>query len=108
MELVPLDQIPVSAFADQVNGSFAVVVPNGQAVELILTSVSQPRIPENRGGGDAYESFSLFFQGPGSSPLGQGRWVLRNHRLGCFELFIVPIGNAGGFFQYQAAFTRIR
>lgn len=108
MDLVPLDQIPFTAFAEQVGAAFVVALPGGDTMELNLTSVTGPRVSENPGNGRAYESFSVFFQGPGSQCLGQGMWVIRNHQLGSFELFIVPIGNEGGRFQYQAAFNRVR
>lgn len=108
MDLVPLDQIPFSAFAEQVGAVFGVVLPAGETVELNLTSVSGLQVLESPGKGGKYESFSVFFEGPGSVCLAQGTWVLRNERVGALELFMVPIGNEGGRFQYQAAFNRVR
>lgn len=108
MDLVPLDQIPFSAFAGEVGTVFDVALPGGDSVGLALTSVSGLQSSENPGNGKVYESFSIFFQGPGTQCLGQGTWTIRHQRLGSFELFIVPIGNMEGRFQYQAAFNRVR
>jgi hypothetical protein len=40
--------------------------------------------------------------------LPQGTYAFAHDDLGEFDLFIVPIGQAPGVFQYQAVFNRVR
>src|SRR3954468_22159688 len=54
------------------------------------------------------ESFSLVFHGPGDRMLPQGTYGFEHETMGAFVLFIVPIGQAPGVFQYQAVFNRVR
>jgi hypothetical protein len=54
------------------------------------------------------ESFMLLFHGPSDRMLPQGTYAFTHDELGRFDLFIVPIGQAPGVFQYQAVFNRAR
>ena len=50
------------------------------------------------------ERFSLFFYGPGNR-LPQGIYPVEHEAMGAFELFLVPVGQSEGGYQYEAVFN---
>jgi hypothetical protein len=107
---VPLEAIPMSAFASQLNAVFRVQEGGGTAVGLQLIEVqstpgfaSAGLVAED----SANEKFSLFFRGPLSRPLEQGSYGFEAPGIGRFAMFIVPIGSTETSHCYfEAIFNR--
>ena len=78
-----------------------VTVPfEGRTIELTVAAV------EILGPGfERTESFSVVFTGPLDAPLPQQMHPLGHPRLRDAEVFLVPIGPAGGKFRYEAIFN---
>jgi hypothetical protein len=70
-------------------------------VSLALVEASVLGI-EHEGG---RKPFSLIFNGPSSSPLEQGAYVMHNTNLGEESIFIVPLSDDGTVRQYQAIYN---
>lgn len=92
-----LDQLGIDDFAPHVGQRF---VAGGLEVELVSASALRGAAPEGRA------PFSLIFRGgAGQSSMRQGVVRLEHPALGALELFLVPIGPAGGAMQYEAIFN---
>jgi hypothetical protein len=100
---MPLEKLNFQIFESELNSTFNVVLSQSAVVPLTLIQASRADQPDSR-----YENFSLFFDGPADHPLPQRIYAFEHERLGQFDLFIVPIGNERGRFQYQAVFNRLR
>lgn len=98
-----LDQVTIDTFEPYVGTSFWADFPNGAKVELRLTQVARVMVSElarlNR------QPFSLFFSGPGSFLLKQHTYRLTHETLDPMEIFLVPVGQEGDGYQYEAVFT---
>ena len=103
MNEVSLEALTLERLAELVGTGFRVAVPGAEPVGLELASVTPPQAS-----GARYESFSLYFDGPGGRPLTQRTYPFEHERIGRFDLFIVPVGNERGRLQYQAVFNRLR
>lgn len=95
-----VSQIGLAGFAEQEGSVFQVMLANDQTFDLILESVE-----EKEKANDAFESFSLFFQGQKNAFLPQNTYVLKHEELGLNEIFLVPIGEKETVFEYQAVFN---
>jgi hypothetical protein len=84
-------------FAGRVRASFDL---SGEGIALTLVDVSERRVS------GSWETFSLTFDGPIDHPFGQGTYHLVDEELGPLELFLVPLGPAGGDARYESVFTR--
>jgi hypothetical protein len=108
MNLTPLDDLTFSRWSDAVHTPFLVRVPPAAEARLqLLHATPGPGSSTRDASSLCYECFSLLFQGPETPLLPQGIHLFEHEQLGCFELFIVPVGRSGGGFQYQAVFNRL-
>jgi hypothetical protein len=76
------------------DGSYPLLLDEAAPVKLRGAKPSQSRSP-----------FSLFFSGPGPQYLLQGTYRLGHPQMGDLEIFIVPVGELGDGYRYQAAFN---
>ena len=110
MNLLRPDQLTLETFSPCVQTKFRVVLDQNSFIELeladakALTSPGQGQTPAI---GPVQESFSLVFHGPDNRFLPQHIYTFEHDRVGRFDLFIVPIGQKPGFFEYQAIFNRL-
>ena len=110
MNLLTPDQLTLETFSPCVQTKFRVVLDQNSFVEVelatanALTSPGQDQTPAK---GAVQESFSLVFHGPDNRFLPQRIYTFEHDQLGRFDLFIVPIGQKPGFFEYQAIFNRL-
>ena len=94
-----LDRLTADDFAPLVGERFELLLPEGEPLELRLTSCDElGGAPEG-----ARRPFSLIFHGDRLVP--QQIWTLRHPQLGELELFIVPLGPEEGGMRYEAIFT---
>lgn len=115
MDNVPLEQLNLATFSEQLNTKFRIQLDPATRVELELTE-AKPEKGQGQGQGQAaspgsgpstsFESFSLVFNGPGDRLLPQRIYPFEHDAIGRFDLFIVPVGQSAGCFQYQAVFMR--
>ena len=89
-------------FAAQLNTKFRVQDNDGNAVDLVLSDVSELKTSPKQ------EQFSIVFRGPLEVFLGQGGRQFEHDQMGHFGLFIVPIGKDDNGFSYEAVFNRLR
>lgn len=104
---VSLADMPFATLAAQVHSRFVARDADEVAQSLELIEAG----PAPGGGGVAAEeggeTFSLLFRGDADRPLGQDTYAFEHARIGCFEMFIVPIGREdGGQCHYEAVFNR--
>jgi hypothetical protein len=99
---ISLETLSVERLRQFIGTDFRIRLPGAEPIDLELTAVTVDDKSESR-----YENFSLLFDGPGDRPLPQRIYPFEHERLGRFDLFIVPIANEGGRFQYQAVFNRL-
>jgi len=109
MNEVSLDQLSAGRFTELVRTRFNVSAEPGVGIILELVAVNFPRpggtesvSAESQG----MESFSLLFDGPADKPLRQQTYHFSHGQIGCFDLFIVPIGAEHDARQYEAVFNR--
>jgi hypothetical protein len=104
---VSLADIGFETLAAQVNSRFLVRDADGsvQALELAEAKLTSRngRFTDDL----VAESFSLFFRGDATRPLGQSTYAFEHSRIGRFEMFIVPVGREdwSGCY-YEAIFNR--
>ena len=98
-----LDQLTIDVFEPHVGTSFWAEFPNGAKVELRLTRAA--KVMESEAARLQRHPFSLFFEGPDSFLLKQHTYRVTHEELGAMELFLVPVGQGGGTYQYEAVFT---
>ena len=76
----------------------------GPDVTLRLAS-AEPARRDPSAGDAADRPFSLIFRGPAEPRLTQGMHDLEHPEHGFVGLFLVPVGDADGGFQYEAVFS---
>ncbi len=96
-----LEKLTYEALTAALDTLFKVHGRNGETVEMKLVEVSPLKKTAQT------ESFSLTFQAPIDSPLGQGNYPIEHLQLGPAELFIVPVKQEAGHLFYQAVFNRL-
>lgn len=89
-------------FAAQLNTKFRVQVDEANAIDLVLSEVSELKTSPRQ------EQFSIVFQGPLEAFLGQGGRQFEHEEMGDFSLFLVPIGQDENGYQYEAVFNRLK
>jgi hypothetical protein len=105
----PLETLTLAKFSAVVQTRFRVQTGPGSETTLELVQANPSDAPAGPAGKEARgESFMLLFHDPGDRMLPQGTYPFVHDELGAFDLFIVPIGQAPGVFQYQAVFNRVR
>ena len=98
-----LEQLTHQSFEPHVGSSFWAEFPNGAKVELRLSRVA--RVMESEAARLPRHPFSLYFDGPDSFKLVQNIYRVTHESLEPMDIFIVPVGQAPGVFQYEAVFT---
>jgi hypothetical protein len=105
----PLENLNLTKFSAVLQTQFRVQTGPGSETTLELVQANPSDTPARPTGKEARgESFMLLFHGPSDRMLPQGTYAFTHDELGRFDLFIVPIGQAPGVFQYQAVFNRAR
>jgi hypothetical protein len=104
MNCISLDAIASATFAELVGSNFSVQRREGTAIKLQLAAMSSPSSGQSAPRG--CENFSLIFDGPTDPALTQGTFRFEHERIGCFDLFIVPISAERDLRQYEAVFSR--
>jgi hypothetical protein len=109
MKDVSLDGVSVELWTELTNTVFQVADQKSQPIRLTLAKVVQGpnQLPSAAGKGTGLESFSLVFSGPSDRLLTQQTYKFEHDRLGCFDLFIVPIGRTSAGCEYEAVFNRL-
>lgn len=98
-----LDQLTIETFEPHVGSSFWVEFPNGAKVELRL--VRAAKVMESEAAELPRHPFSLYFLGPKSFLLKQHTYHVAHETLGAYDIFVVPIGETGEAYQYEAVFA---
>jgi Domain of unknown function (DUF6916) len=106
MKQTALEDLNLSVFTPLVNSKFFVCRDSGEPVELVLVE-AKPVLACGTQVDARTGSFSLIFHGPDTHFLPQQIHTFQHETLGWFSLFIVPIGEAQGIFEYQAVFNRL-
>jgi hypothetical protein len=100
-----IEEFTAGTLRPHVGSNFHVTLDDGQVLELTLEEVKvviekhvSPRM--NR------DSFSLFFVGPDNLYMPQSTYNVSHDTLGGpWPVFLVPVGQRGATFLYEAAFT---
>lgn len=96
-----VERLEKTAFAENVQTRFRVMLESPGPVELELTHIREiPSTPQQ-------EQFALVFSGPTETFLPQGTYQMEHERMGSFVIFIVPLGRNEQGFQYEAVFNRM-
>jgi hypothetical protein len=107
---VSLDRVSFATFKSTIGTEFIVVKdPSTPAIlKLIEAKLTPTTHPLALQGQDANnEKFSLMFCGPKQFSLTQDTHVFEHADIGCFEMFIVPVGSQdSSHTRYQAIFNR--
>ena len=98
-----LDQLTIETYEPHVGSSFWVEFPNGAKVELRL--VRAAKVMESEAAQLPRHPFSLYFLGPKSFLLKQHVYHVTHEKLEPIDIFVVPIGEQGDAYQYEAVFT---
>ncbi len=100
-----LNDVTIETFEPLVGTTFRVNIPDGLAVELKLTEVTK-RMEGVRSKKLKRQPFSLFFEGANTFFLQQHTFELTHPQFdGVLPMFLVPVGQEAGAFQYEAVFT---
>jgi hypothetical protein len=89
-------------FAPRLDTKFRVKIDETNAVDLVLTEVSELKTSPRQ------EQFAIVFRGPLEMFLGQGLRQFEHDEMGQFNLFLVPINKDDNGFYYEAVFNRLR
>ena len=99
-----MDELPtLPDFEARLNERFDVTLSDRTIYPLTL--VEAVALPRQHAPSLRREPFQLKFRGPGPGYLPQQIHALRNETLGLCSLFLVPIGQDGDGFLYQAVFN---
>jgi len=102
-----LDQLTLDAFEPVIGQKFEVTLPDSEIVNFELVDVEELPTGRRRRNAPALrrKPFSIFFNGPVLVP--QSMYPIRHEVLGAepVQIFIVPVGEADGGYEYEAVFT---
>ena len=99
-----MDELPeLKDFETCLNNQFAVELSDRSIYPLVLVEATP--LPRAHAVGQRNVPFQLKFHGPGPGYLPQQIHPLQHDRLGCFQLFLVPVGQDSDGFLYQAVFN---
>ena len=90
-------------FSKHVNTVFRLKLNEEATADLELVLVKG--YLTNPGDQEGMERFSVFFKGPGKPFLPQHTYALSHEGMGDIELFLVPVGQDGDGFRYEAVFN---
>ena len=96
-----LAEISATRMAEYVGTDFEVLDDPANVFCLKLTGVVEQAKTERS------EAFSLFFHGPLDRFMPQSIHRLRHLGLGELEIFLVPVAQGNGGFQYEAVFNHM-
>jgi len=97
-----MEMLKKEHFEPQVNQRFTIAWQDGQ-LEAMLAEVSGKGRPLSE---ELREPFSLIFEAPRESGLlNQGCYTVANDAMGGNTIFLVPVGENGDKYQYQAVFN---
>lgn len=91
-----------AAFARQLHTTFRLVVPGAVALPLELIEVSKQRESQR------FVSFAIVLRGPAGVYIPQGTYHFEHEAMGALDLFIVPIGQNGSGYEYEATFSYLQ
>ncbi len=89
-------------FAQSLNTKFQVQIDASTSVQLEAVELSELKQSARQ------EEFSVVFQGPNETFLGQGMRQFSHSQMGQFVIFIVPIRQDNRGYYYEATFNRVR
>ena len=102
-----LDELTLEVFEPVIGQKFEVTLPDSEIVNFELVDVEELPTGRRRRNAPAprRKPFSLFFTGPVLLP--QSMYPIRHEVLGAepVQIFIVPVGEADGGYEYEAVFT---
>lgn len=97
-----MEMLTKEHFEPQLNQCFTIAWPEGQ-LEATLVEVSSSGRSRSEA---SREPFSLIFEAPRESGLlNQGCYTVSNDAMGGNTIFLVPVGENGDNYQYQAVFN---
>jgi hypothetical protein len=97
------DLISLSTFAPRIGDTFRVPITNGDSYPLTL--VEATALPTRAHPNRQRDPFQLKFRGPGPTYLVQQTHDVQHDELGTIAMFLVPVGQDGTAFIYQAVYT---
>ena len=102
-----LDQLTLDVFEPVIGQKFEVTLPDSEIVNFELVDVEELPTGRRRRNAPALrrKPFSIFFLAPVLVP--QSMYPIRHEVLGeePVPIFIVPVGEADGGYEYEAVFT---
>ena len=87
-------------FAKHLNTTFRSPLENGESLTFELLEVIDRTAPAG------YESFSLMFRSPNTTPIQQRMYELQHDVMDASTLFLVPISQDENGIVFEAAFNR--
>jgi len=102
-----LETATVATFEPLVGRSFHARAGDGAELDLVLVDCAVTPYGDPRQWEDelARVPFSLLFETPENRSLGQQIFRVSEPSLGEFDLFLVPLGPAGGGMRYEAVIS---
>jgi hypothetical protein len=94
-----LADLTAATFAPFEGSTFRLTPAGGTPFDTRLASVTVGRP------GVARDQFALAFVGGPTPPAAQGMFAVEHDSLGTLDLFLVPLGPAGGEQRYEATFS---
>ena len=92
-------EFSLAMFDGCVNSEFQIIENETPVCVLTLTEILEHKKTPRQ------ETFSLMFHGPLEPFIPQGIRTLKHAKLGELEIFLVPVGQDKGGFQYQSVFN---
>jgi hypothetical protein len=96
-----IEKLTYKAFYENLNTTFSIVLPSDVRIEMKLSEISGYTVSP------VQERFSITLSGPPNPFLPQALYKFEHPKMGEFEMFIVPIGQDGQGFIYEAVFNRL-
>ena len=87
-----LAELTIDDFKPALDQTWAIELPDGTAVEAVLSQVAALGAPPQPGGALTRQAFSLVWRGPQQPILPQQIYRLSHPDFAPLELFLVPIG----------------
>jgi len=97
-----LEELTFDVMQPLIGTSFRLAVEGRDDIELKVTDVCKVMERSKR---LTRQPFSIYFAGPRDVLVKQGTYRLRHEQLGEMSIFIVPVAQAAGGFEYEAVFT---
>jgi hypothetical protein len=98
-----MPKLEFSSFEPYVGKQLEIVDPATGDVQLTMNLTKARQLPALTE--EQPTAFTLFMDGPSSTPLDQGTFMFRIGGFGDVPIFIVPVGQSGDIRTYQAIFN---